>query len=116
MDVELAGVAVVVLLTVEDEEVGLAAEEVAVVAGLLAEELEVVGLLVAALLEEGWFVFTRPALVLVLVAGLATVEVDVRDVFTEEPEAVEGREVVVVEGRDVLVVEGREVVVAEGRA
>ena len=53
---------------------------------------------------------------LVLVAGLATVDVDVRDVFTEEPEAVEGREVVVVEGRDVLVVEGREVVVAEGRA
>ena len=106
MDVELAGVAVVVLLTVEDEEVGLAAEEVA----------EVAGLLVAALLEEGWFVFTRPALVLVLVAGVATVDVDVRDVFTEEPEAVEGREVVVVEGRDVLVVEGREVVVAEGRA
>jgi hypothetical protein len=115
VDVELAGVAVVVLLTVEDEEVGLAAEEVAEVAGLLADELEVVGLLVAALLEEGWFVFTRPALVLVLVAGLATVDVDVRDVFTEEPEAVEGREVVV-EGRDVLVVEGREVVVAEGRA
>ena len=53
MDVELAGVAVVVLLTVEDEEVGLAAEEGAEVAGLLAEELEVVGLLVAALLEEG---------------------------------------------------------------
>jgi hypothetical protein len=120
VDVELAGVAVVVLLTVEDEEVGLPSlalveveeevgftvvEDAAEEAGLLAEELDVAVCLLA--------------LELVLLEGLTAaegVDDDVRDVFTEEPEAEEGREVVVVEGRDVLVVEGREVVVAEGRA
>ena len=80
-----------------DVEVGLAVvEDAAEVAGLLAEELVVAVCLLA--------------LELVLLDGLTAAEeedVDVRDVFTEELEVVEGREVVVAEGRAAPVEVGR---------
>ena len=106
------GVAVVVLFTVVVEEVGLASlleeveaevgftveEDAAGVAGLLAEELDVAVCLLA--------------LELVLLEGLTAAEeeeLDVRDVFTEELEVVEGRAVDdVAAGRaDEVVVVGR---------
>lgn len=89
-----------------DVEVGLAVvEDAAEVAGLLAEELVVAVCLLA--------------LELVLLDGLTAAEeedVDVRDVFTEELEVVEGRAVVVVEGREVVVAEGRAAPVEVGRS
>lgn len=112
MAVVEAGVAVVVLLTVVDVVVGLLSllleeveaaagftvvEDAAEVAGLLEEELDVAVCLLA--------------LELVLLEGLTAaeeVEDDVRDVFTEELEVVEGRAVVdVAAGRAVDVVAGR---------
>lgn len=84
MVAELAGAVVDVLFTVVEDDVGLAVEEVAVVAGRLEVEVVVVVCLLAVLLVEG---FT------------AEEEEDVRDVFTVEPEVVvEVREVVVDEG------------------